>query len=56
MQVIAEVVIDETQLPESVHEETDPRARGSYHLCQRFLTESWDGHFGNAFLAEVRHQ
>ena len=39
MQVIAVVVIDETQIPESVHKETDPGARRSYHRCQRLLTD-----------------
>jgi hypothetical protein len=56
MQVIALVVVDETQFPESVHEETDSRAGGPDHLSQSFLTESWNGHFGNAFFAELRHQ
>ncbi len=31
------VVFDESQFPEFVHEEIDPRTRGPHHACQRLL-------------------
>ena len=56
VQIIANVVVDESQLSESVHEETDPRASGPDHLCQGLLAESRDRHLRHPFLAELRHQ
>ena len=31
------LVIDEARFLEIVHEKTDPRSRGPYHLCQRIV-------------------
>jgi hypothetical protein len=39
MNVQAPVVFDEAKLPELVHEPADPRACGSDHLGQHFLTD-----------------
>ena len=36
-QMIANVVVDEPQLPEPVHEKADPRPGRSHHLRQCFL-------------------
>ena len=39
MDVQATVVVDEAELPELVHEPTDPRAGGADHLRQDFLAD-----------------
>src|SRR3984957_7817205 len=39
-QMIAKIVVNKTELPESVHKEADPRARRPHHLRQSFLTQS----------------
>ena len=49
-------VVNKSQLPEPVHEEADPRARGPNHLGQSFLTDFWYYSLRNAFLAEVSEQ
>ena len=50
------VVIDKTQLPELVHEMTDPRPGGAHHLRQVFLIDSGQNTLGATFLAEMRQQ
>src|SRR5580692_11970926 len=49
------VVIDQTKLSETVHEEVDSRARGTNHLCQSFLTYVRD-HFLRFVFPEVGQQ
>src|SRR4051812_17067938 len=46
-------VMNEAQLPESIHEEADTRTSRSNHLGQRFLADLRDHSFWNAFLAKV---
>ena len=50
------MVIDKSELPELVHEMTDPRAGGTHHLGQVFLIDSGRCRSVSAFLAEVRKQ
>jgi hypothetical protein len=50
------VVVDESQLPEAVHEEADSGARRADHLREGFLTDLRDYGFRNAFLAEMSQQ
>src|ERR1700733_4431854 len=38
--IVSHVVVDKSQLPESVHEEADAGTCGPDHLCQRLLTQS----------------
>ena len=52
----AAVVTDEAELLELVHEEIHPRAGGSNHLRQRFLSDSRHDALHFAFLAEVSQQ
>jgi len=56
VQIISNVVVDESELSESVHEEADPRTRRSNHLREGLLAESGDRHLGHPFLSELRHQ
>src|SRR5580700_2789817 len=49
-------VVNEAQLPESVHEEADPGTSGPYHLSQGLLTDLGDDSFRDAFFAEVGEQ
>jgi hypothetical protein len=42
LKLIASVIVDESQFPESVHEEIDSRAGRAHHLCQSLLTV-WEG-------------
>jgi len=56
MQIVSDVVIDEAKLPESVHEEADPRPGSPHHLRQRLLTQPGDRHFGHSLFSELRHQ
>ena len=44
----AAIVIDKAELPELVHEMTDPRPGGAHHLCQLFLIDS-----GNSVSARL---
>ena len=53
---MASVIVNESQFPEPVHEKTDPRPRGAYHLCEGFLTHLGDYSLGSAFLAEMSQQ
>ena len=50
------IVIDKAELPELVHEMTDPRPGGAHHLCQLFLIDSGKFSFGSTFLAKTRKQ
>ena len=56
VQIIANVVVDESQLSESVHEETDSRTRGPDHLGKSLLADLRNHGFWNAFLAKMREQ
>jgi hypothetical protein len=55
-QPAAVAVVDKAQLPELIHEMTDPRPSGADHLCQVVLTHSGNDGFGFAFLAEMSQQ
>jgi len=50
------IVIDKTELPELIHEMTDPRPGGAHHLCQLFLIDSGKFSFGSTFPAKVHKQ
>ena len=50
------VVVDKAQLPEPVHEMTDPRPGCADHLCQVSLTDPGKHKFGSAFLAKMSEQ
>jgi hypothetical protein len=56
MQVISHVVLDEAELPKSVHEEADSRTGGPDHLSELLLAQPGDRHFGHSFFSELRHQ
>src|SRR6266481_5486398 len=56
MDVQTAVVLDEAQLPELVHETTDPRARAADHFRQRFLTYPGKDRLGFSFLSEMGQQ
>ena len=49
-------VIDKAQLPEFIHEMTDPRPGGADHLGQVILTDSRNYNFGLALLAKMSQQ
>ena len=50
------IVINETQLAELIHEETDAGARSADHLGERFLTELRNHRLRFAFFAEMGQQ
>ena len=50
------VVINEAELPEPIHKETDSRTGRPYHLGQRLLTDLGDYSFWYALFAEVSQQ
>ena len=50
------VVIDEAQLPEAIHEETNPRSGGANHFGERFLAHFRDQRNWFCFLAEICQQ
>jgi hypothetical protein len=50
------IIVDETQLPEFVHEEADPRSGCPNYFSERLLTDFCSDRLGPAFLAEVRKQ
>ncbi len=52
----AVIVIDKAQLPELIHEVTDPRPGGAHHLRQLFLIDPRTFRFGLAPLANLRQQ
>ncbi len=54
--VMSEVVFDKPESSEPIHEETNSRTGGTDHLGESLLTQAGDGHFGNAFFAEVSHE
>src|ERR1700757_2026482 len=49
-------IVNEAQLPESVHEEADTGSSGPNHFGQRLLADLGDNSFGNAILSKVREQ
>ena len=49
-------VVDETQLPEPVHETTDPRPRCAYHFCEDLLADVWDYSILLTILPETGEQ
>ena len=49
-------VVNEAQLPESVHKEADTRTSRPDHLSQRFLADLGNHGFGDALLAKVSEQ
>jgi hypothetical protein len=50
------VVMNESQLPETVHEKADARPGGSDHLCQSFLTDLGHNGLGSTRFAEMSEQ
>src|SRR5580765_173071 len=56
MNVQAAVVLDEAELPELVHEATDPGPSGADHLRQDLLADLRNHGLGFPFLAEVGQQ
>ena len=50
------IVIDKAQLPELVHEMTDPRPGGADHLGQLFLIDFGKWSSVSTFLAKTRKQ
>ena len=51
------MVIDKAELPELVHEMTDPRSGGADHLRQLFLIEGGKLRLGSTIFASIRqHQ
>ena len=50
------VVIDETELSKSVHEEANARSGRADHLRQRFLADFRDDRLCFPFLAKIRQQ
>ena len=48
------IVFDKAQLPELVHEVTDPRPGGADHLGQVFLIDSGKCSSVSTFLAKMR--
>lgn len=47
------VIIDESKLPEFIHEMADARTRRANHLRQSFLTDLGNDRLGSPFLTEV---
>jgi hypothetical protein len=50
------VVLNETHLPEPIHEETDSRPGGTDHFCESLLTHFRNERYGFRFLTKVGHQ
>jgi hypothetical protein len=50
------IVLDEAELPESVHKEADAGAGRPYHFCERPLAYFRDDGFRPSLFAEVRQQ
>ena len=50
------VILDETELPEFVHEEIDPRARCADHLGERFLRYFGEHSVGFVFFTVTGKQ
>jgi hypothetical protein len=55
-QPVVIAVFNKAQLPELIHEMTDPRPGGADHLCQIGLTDFGKYRFGSAFLAKMSEQ
>ncbi len=49
-------IVNEAQLPEPVHEETDPRAGCAHHLREGLLTDPGYDVLGHIFFSEVSEQ
>jgi len=49
-------IVEEAQLSEPIHEKTDPRPGGAYHLCEGLLTHLGDESLGLTVLAEMSQQ
>ena len=49
-------IVNETQLPESVHKEANPRTGRSNHFGQCLLADLRDHSFGNSLLAKMSKQ
>src|SRR6185437_13274870 len=52
--VFSRGVMNESHFSKTVHEEADPRAGGSHHLRQGFLTDLWKYTFLYPFFAKTR--
>ena len=50
------VVLDETELPEFIHEEADARPSGSHHFGKRFLADLGNDGFGLTGLPVSREK
>ena len=50
------IVFDKAQIPELIHEMTDPRTGRADHLRQRILIYCGNYGFGSTFLAEMSQQ
>jgi hypothetical protein len=50
------IIVNKTQLPESVHKKTDSRTSSTHHLREGFLTDFWDYSLGHALLSETSKQ
>ena len=55
-QTVAIAVIDKAQLPELIHEMTDPRTGCAHHLCKSILTDSGQHRFSFALLSKMSEQ
>jgi len=56
LQPAPDIIVNETQLSEPVHEKADPRPGCTHHLGQSLLTDLGDYSFGLAFFAEISKQ
>jgi hypothetical protein len=56
LQLIARVIINESQFSEPVHEKTDSRPGCAYHFRERLLTHLGDYSLGLTFLAKMSQQ
>jgi hypothetical protein len=56
LQRIASLIINEPQFPEPVHEEANPRASCTYHLCEGLLADCGDYRLGHTFFAKMSRQ
>ena len=52
----AAAIFDKAELPELIHEMTDPRPGGADHLRQVFLIDSGEYSFGFSFLTKMGQQ
>src|SRR6266496_1299917 len=52
----APVIVNEAQLAESIHKETDAGARGAYDLSQGFMAHLGEHRFQSVFFAKTSQQ